>query len=87
MAPVPNQVYTAFSFIGFIMCVIPFYWHLEGTSSFRCILGARDLRTLPCSMEYRDLSVHVLDWPWLLDPVRQLDRLEREHHQPGTSLL
>lgn len=34
MAPVPNQVYTAFSFVGFILCAVPFYWHLEGTSNF-----------------------------------------------------
>jgi len=31
MDALPNQVYTAFSFIGFVMCAIPFYWHLEGT--------------------------------------------------------
>ena len=31
MAPPPNHVYTAFSFIGFLLSVIPFYWHLEGT--------------------------------------------------------
>ena len=28
--PPPNEVYTAFSFIGFVMCAIPFGWHLEG---------------------------------------------------------
>ena len=30
MQPPPNELYTAFSFIGFIMCAIPMYWHLEG---------------------------------------------------------
>ena len=30
MPPPPNEVYTAFSFIGFVFCAIPFYWHLEG---------------------------------------------------------
>jgi hypothetical protein len=30
MPPPPNGLYTAFSFIGFVFCVIPFYWHLEG---------------------------------------------------------
>ncbi|KAH9985325.1 pheromone A receptor-domain-containing protein [Russula vinacea] len=25
----PNQIYTAFSFIGFVLCAIPFYWHLQ----------------------------------------------------------
>jgi len=27
----PNKLYTAFSFVGFVMCAIPFYWHLEGS--------------------------------------------------------
>jgi pheromone a factor receptor len=31
MPPPPNGVYTAFSFIGFVFCAIPLYWHLEGT--------------------------------------------------------
>jgi hypothetical protein len=31
MTDAPNAVYTVFSFIGFVMCAIPFYWHLEGT--------------------------------------------------------
>jgi pheromone a factor receptor len=31
MPPPPNGVYTAFSFVGFVLCAIPFYWHLEGT--------------------------------------------------------
>ena len=31
MSPAPNQLYSAFSFIGFVLCTIPFYWHLEGT--------------------------------------------------------
>jgi hypothetical protein len=36
--PPPNQVYSAFSFIGFVMCAIPFYWHLEGTSMYLCMV-------------------------------------------------
>lgn len=28
--PYPNEVYTTFSFLGFIMCMIPFAWHLKG---------------------------------------------------------
>ena len=38
-------------------------------------------------MEHRHLHVHGLDGYWVFDPVRQLDRLERKHHQPGTGLL
>jgi hypothetical protein len=30
MSPPPNEVYTAFSFIGFVLCAIPLYWHLKG---------------------------------------------------------
>ncbi|KAI9435849.1 pheromone A receptor-domain-containing protein [Lactarius indigo] len=34
----PNQIYSAFSFIGFLLCAIPLYWHLEawnvGTSLY-----------------------------------------------------
>jgi hypothetical protein len=31
MHPPPNELYSAFSFIGFVFCVIPFYWHFKGT--------------------------------------------------------
>ncbi len=31
--PPPNQVYSGFSFIGFVLSVIPFYWHVAGTCS------------------------------------------------------
>ena len=44
MAAYPNEIYTAFSFIGFLMCAIPFYWHLEGTWRIR-VIGLRILRT------------------------------------------
>ncbi|THH15868.1 hypothetical protein EW146_g4686 [Bondarzewia mesenterica] len=29
MGAPPNEVFSAFAFIGFVMCSIPFYWHLE----------------------------------------------------------
>jgi hypothetical protein len=29
--PYPNQIYTVFSFIGFVLCATPLYWHLQGT--------------------------------------------------------
>jgi pheromone a factor receptor len=45
MTPPPNEVYTAFSFIGFVLCAIPFYWHLEGTSRCSGTVNARGLRT------------------------------------------
>lgn len=26
----PNELYSAFSFIGFVFCTIPLYWHFKG---------------------------------------------------------
>jgi len=40
MGSPPNQVYTAFSFIGFLMCAIPFYWHLEAWNTGTCLYMA-----------------------------------------------
>ncbi|KAI0271189.1 pheromone A receptor-domain-containing protein [Russula aff. rugulosa BPL654] len=37
MSPPPNEVYTAFSFIGFVLCAIPFYWHLEAWNTGTCL--------------------------------------------------
>ena len=34
MGTPPNLLYTAFSFIGFVMCMIPLYWHLEGMDHY-----------------------------------------------------
>ena len=38
----PNELYTAFSFIGFVLCAVPLYWHLE--SALR--MCSRDLEYL-----------------------------------------
>jgi len=35
-----NQVYSAFSFIGFVFCAIPFYWHLEAWNTGTCLYMA-----------------------------------------------
>jgi len=40
MYPPPNEVYTAFSFIGFVLCAIPFYWHLEAWNTGTCLYMA-----------------------------------------------
>jgi pheromone a factor receptor len=37
---IPNELYTAFSFIGFVMCAIPFYWHLEAWNTGTCLYMA-----------------------------------------------
>jgi pheromone a factor receptor len=37
MAVPPNELFSALSFIGFVMCAIPFYWHLEAWSTGTCL--------------------------------------------------
>ncbi|KAI0250400.1 GPCR fungal pheromone mating factor [Lactifluus subvellereus] len=40
MPPPPNELYTAFSFIGFVMCATPMYWHLEARNIGTCLYMA-----------------------------------------------
>ncbi|KAI0298958.1 GPCR fungal pheromone mating factor [Multifurca ochricompacta] len=40
MGAPPNELYTAFSFIGFVLCAIPFYWHLEAWNTGTCMYMA-----------------------------------------------
>ncbi|KAI0250465.1 pheromone A receptor-domain-containing protein [Lactifluus subvellereus] len=40
MPPPPNQLYTVFSFIGFVMCAIPMYWHLKAQNIGTCLYMA-----------------------------------------------
>ncbi|KAH9983018.1 GPCR fungal pheromone mating factor [Russula compacta] len=37
MGPTPNEVYTTFSFIGFLMSAIPLYWHMEAWNAGTCL--------------------------------------------------
>ncbi|KAF8055249.1 pheromone B alpha 1 receptor [Lyophyllum atratum] len=37
---IPNEVITAFSFLGFILCCIPFPWHLEAWNTGTCLYMA-----------------------------------------------
>ncbi|KAI0250435.1 GPCR fungal pheromone mating factor [Lactifluus subvellereus] len=37
MQPPPNELYTTFSFIGFVMCAIPMYWHLQARNIGTCL--------------------------------------------------
>ncbi|KAF8468722.1 pheromone receptor [Russula ochroleuca] len=37
MSPPLNELYTAFSFIGFVLCAIPLYWHLEAWNTGTCL--------------------------------------------------
>jgi hypothetical protein len=77
MSP-PNEVFSTFSFLGFVMCAIPFYWHLEGTRRYfrHWSTHSDDIRH---SLEYGHLLVYVLDWPWMPGKFHQLDCVEQEH--------
>lgn len=37
---VPNEVFTAFAFLGFLMCTIPLPWHLEAWNTGTCLYMA-----------------------------------------------
>ncbi len=82
----PNGVYTAFSFIGFVLCAIPFYWHLEGKSIYSHDWGTH-LKIVRRSLEYGHLPVHDLGRPWMPVAKHQCDRMEQEYDQQGSCLL
>ncbi|KAF8491698.1 pheromone receptor [Russula emetica] len=33
----PNELYSAFSFFGFVLCAIPFYWHFNARNTGTCL--------------------------------------------------
>jgi len=75
-----NEVYSAFSFIGFVMCAIPLYWHLEGMwRYFRC--WGTHTENVWHSLEYGNLLVYGLDWHRVPFRKHQLDRVEQKHDQ------
>ena len=39
----PNELYSVFSFIGFVLSVIPFYWHFKGTRATIHLIGLQSL--------------------------------------------
>ncbi len=88
MHPPPNELYSALSFIGFVLCVIPFYWHLEGNVEAFIWPGYSSKNvTVRCSSEYGHVLVHDLDRSWMPLAIHQLDRVEQEHDQQSTTLL
>jgi hypothetical protein len=72
----PNELYTAFSFIGFVFCTIPFYWHLEGIVKAFSLLEHLS-KIGRHSLEYRRLLVHDLGRSWMLVAMHQLHRMEQ----------
>ena len=83
----PNQIYTVFSFIGFVLCAIPFYWHFIGTWICSTRFEHPILTIYAPSLEYGHLLVHDLGRSRMPDTMHQLDRMEREHDQQGSGLL
>ena len=61
IASYPNWVFTLFSGIGFLLCTIPFPWHLKGKYSPLRLVSQPDLWCL--SLEYWNLSLHGLGGP------------------------
>jgi hypothetical protein len=88
MSPPPNEVYTAFSFIGFVLCAIPLYWHLKGNVELKYTRGwSIHSKIARCSFECGHLLIHDLDRSWMSLAMHQLDRMEQEHDQQGSGLL
>jgi hypothetical protein len=85
MSPPPNEVYSAFSFIGFVLCAIPFYWHLEGMWKYSYDLSSP--KNVRLSLEYGHLLVHVLGRAWMSNTMHQFDCLEQKYDQQGSRLL
>lgn len=82
----PNEIFSAFSFIGFLLSVIPLYWHLEGIFSSDALHSVRFSSCLS-SLECGHHLVHGLGWPWLFESVHQFRHLEPQHGKCGPSLV
>jgi hypothetical protein len=84
MSPPPNHVYSAFSFIGFVITFVPFYWHLEGMRIVITCFGVHLtylLGTLRRSLEHRDLYVYALDGSWMPGAMYQFDCVGQKHYR------
>ena len=71
-----SHLYAVFSFIGFVLCVIPFYWHLQGSSGTLLAFWLLALNVFFCSLEHWHLHVHGLGWPRLPCSVYQRHPVE-----------
>ena len=72
----PNAIFSTFSFIGFILSLIPLYWHLEGKIRSSSLVPQLIDYSRASSLECWHHIVHGLGWPGLFECLRQLDRLE-----------
>jgi hypothetical protein len=83
----PNQLFSAFSFIGFLLCAIPLYWHLEGEPFPDLPLVIILDTPLKLSLECWHFFVHSLGWPRLFESFHQLGRLEQHSVKRSSNLV
>jgi RNase P/RNase MRP subunit p30 len=71
--------------MGFVLCAIPLYWHLEGTWKYSHeSIAPKNIRL---SLEYGHLLVHDMGRAWMPHAMRQLNRMEQKYDQQGSCLL
>lgn len=63
----PNWTFMVFSFIGFIMCLLPLRWHMQGQRS----LPFARLKLTHSSVQCRDMRLHDVGWDRMLELVHQ----------------
>ena len=86
----PNALFSASSFIGFLLSFIPLYWHLEGILVQR--LALRYIHKLidysrASSLECGHHLVYGLGWPGLFERIHQFGHLEQQHSKCGPDLV
>jgi hypothetical protein len=83
----PNELFSAVSFVAFVFCFIPLYWHLEGT--FLSLLTCTQiwLTGSTRSLECRNVHGHFLDWIGLPELLYQLNHLESQRYRLGSHLV
>jgi uncharacterized membrane protein len=87
MSSPPNELYTAFSLVGFVLCAIPFYWHFKGMWIYPTRFEYLILRIYGPSLEHGHLFVYVLGRSRMPVTRHQFDRMEQEHYQQGSNIL
>lgn len=78
IADAPNWLFSACSFVSFLLCMIPLPWHLEGNS---IIIQYRLLLNASFSLEYGYLHVHAMGGYRIIEYVHQFDGLEFGRHR------
>ena len=84
VADVPNWFFSTCAFIGFVLCMIPLPWHLEGNF---IVPNYHTFSNVLLSLEHGHLPVHDLDGLGVLEPIHQFRGLEFGCHQQGPGLV